>query len=75
VQKYMRHRALNVDQTFKAWNYRNNGMLDLIQLSKGLRGAGVKLTTSLCKQFFKQMDDDGDGIINIDGEPQHPCLD
>ena len=64
VHKYMHKRALNVDQTFRQWNYRQDGMLDIVQFSKGLRVAGVHLSANLYEQLFKQMDDDNDGIVN-----------
>ena len=45
-----------------------DGMLDLVQFTKGLSNAGVNISSVLYKNLFQQMDDDMDGIVNLDGE-------
>ena len=67
VHNYMHRNAYTVDNIFKMWNYRSDGMLDLTQLVKGLNSCGVDRSASVFSQFFRTMDDDQDGIVNIDG--------
>jgi Ca2+-binding EF-hand superfamily protein/CRP-like cAMP-binding protein len=66
VHRYMHKNAYTVDQVFKKWNYRLDGMLDIVQMTKGLSGVGVRRSSNLLKLFFQSMDHDQDGIVNVD---------
>lgn len=66
VHRYMHRNAYSVDQMFKRWNYRSDGMLDIVQLTKGLGGIGIHRSKSLMMQFFHTIDHDQDGVVNIE---------
>ena len=66
VHRYMHKNAYSVEQIFKKWNYRLDGMLDVVQMTKGLGSVGVHRSGNLMMKFFRTMDHDHDGIVNID---------
>jgi calmodulin len=64
VQQYMQSHAHNAEGIFRIWNYRHDGMLDLVQFKKGLNSIGNKSSDSVRAQFFASMDGDRDGVVN-----------
>eukprot|EP01050_Picozoa_sp_SAG11_P015906 SAG11_NODE_2111_length_3809_cov_11.810322_2_plen_313_part_00 len=66
VQKHMHKRGWTAEEVFTKWNYRSDGMLDVLQFTKGVRSFGIRISDKACHLLFDTMDADGDKSVNID---------
>eukprot|EP01052_Picozoa_sp_SAG31_P036522 SAG31_NODE_4574_length_3124_cov_3.152397_2_plen_255_part_00 len=53
------------------WNYRSDGMLDVLQFTKGIRSFGITISDKACHLLFDAMDIDGDKSVNMDEFNEH----
>jgi len=66
ITALLKSRGMYPRDAFAVMDNNRDGLLSMVELSRGLEWLGLKLDPSLIREFMANLDEDNDGYINLD---------